>query len=374
MDRRQFLLSSVGALVSAVTAKTGLDWRGKRLSAQETRIEEMVRGPSITLRSLADKVGIDIGAGGINTVPFYKDPDYKKIIAREFTSLTPGNAMKFGVIHPRNNYGDERDYNFEHADAMLEFAEASKMKVRGHTLVWHMQNPRWLDQGNFDRRELIQVMEDHIRTIVSRYKDRVFAWDVVNEPLTINHESIPIFQGIGPEYIPLAFRFAHEADPSALLFYNETQAHNLDEKSNMVYEQVCNLLDEGVTIHGVGMQMHVSLRYPPNLVQVAKNMRRLGNLGLKVHVTEMDVKTETIDSSTEDKLEKQAKIYGDITKVCLDEEVCTSIATWGVTDRYSWLKEFTKNPEEKPLLFDADYRAKPSYYAVKRKIAESYTS
>ncbi|MEK6861824.1 MAG: endo-1,4-beta-xylanase [Nanoarchaeota archaeon] len=383
MDRRQFLLSSVGALVSAVTAKTGLDWRGKRLSAQETRIEEMVRGPSITLRSLADKVGIDIGAGGINTVPFYKDPDYKKIIAREFTSLTPADAMSFAIIHPRRGYGDERDYNFEHADAMLEFAEANKMRIRGQTLVYHNHHPEWLNRGSFNNEELTRIMEEHIYRVVGRYKGKLFAWDVVNEIF----ESIPVFQNIS-DYIPLAFQFAHKADPSARLFLNDNHNEGMNKKSDAIYELAKELLKRNIPLHGIGFQMHVSLLYPPDLKGIRKNIRRLGKLGLDVHITEMYVKTDTIDAPVDEKFKRQADIYRDITKVCLDEEACTSLATWGVTDRHSrkwqtmnqqdrlkWrLKWQTMNQQEKPLLFDEDYRAKPSYFAVKRGLAESYTS
>src|SRR5690606_5078017 len=138
-------------------------------------------------------------------------------------------AMKFGPLRPSRN-----TFNFNAADALIDFAEANDMQVRGHTLLWHNQNPDWLNNGNFSRDEMIEIMREHITTVVGRYRGRIVAWDVVNEAIADNGQlrNTIWLQTIGPEYIEMAFEFAHEADPQALLFYNDYNAEGSGTKSD----------------------------------------------------------------------------------------------------------------------------------------------
>ena len=192
--------------------------------------------------------------------------------------LTPENAMKFGLVHPEPDR-----YDFADADYIVGFAEAHGMQVRGHNLVWHFQLPTWLTEGTWTRDELIDILHQHITTVVGHYRGRVAAWDVVNEAIADDgslRDTIWL-RGIGPEYIDMAFRWAHEADPDALLFYNDYAGEGLGAKSDAIYALVQGLLERGVPINGVGLQMHVSLRWSPQPQDVAANMERLGALGLR---------------------------------------------------------------------------------------------
>ena len=315
--------------------------------------------PPPSLRCLAQARGISIGAAV--GFPYLRDePVFAETLGREFSMLTPENAMKFGLVHP-----DRDRYDFAGADFIVDFAEAHGMQVRGHTLVWHFQLPSWLTDRTWTRDELIDILREHITTVVGHYRGRVAAWDVVNEAVADDgslRDTIWL-RGIGPEYIDLTFRWAHEADPDAQLFYNDYAAEGLGPKSDAVYDLVQGLVERGVPIDGVGLQMHVSLRWPPDAEAVAANMARLGALGLQVHVTEMDVRIQDGVGTPEQRLAAQARIYRDIVNVCLESSACKAFVTWGFTDRHSWIPAFTGHPDT-PLLFDESYRPKPAYYAI----------
>jgi endo-1,4-beta-xylanase len=321
--------------------------------------------PPVSLRSLAQARGIEIGAA-VSAGPLRREPLYGETLAREFTMLTPENAMKFGPVHPEPDR-----YDFADADFIVDFAEAHDMQVRGHTLVWHNQLPAWLTDGTWTRDKLIDILREHITTVVGHYRGRVAAWDVVNEAVTDDgslRDTIWL-RSIGPEYIDLAFRWAHEADPDALLFYNDYAAEGLGPKSDAVYALVQALLERGVPIDGVGLQMHVSLRWPPDPEAVAANMDRLGALGLAVHVTEMDVRIQGAPGTVEERLAAQANIYRDMMEVCLGASACKAFVTWGFTDRHSWIPQHTGHPDA-PLLFDESYRPKPAYHAIMDALGE----
>ncbi len=320
-----------------------------------------------SLRSLADARGILIGAA-VSTAPLRNEILYAETLSREFSILTAENAMKFESIHPAKNF-----YSFDDADAIVSFAEAHNMKVRGHTLVWHKQLPWWITAGSFSREEWVDILHDHITTIVSRYRGRIYAWDVVNEAVNDDGSlrDTVWLRNIGPEYIDLAFRWAHEADPDALLFYNDYGGEGMNQKSNAIYDLITGLIDRGVPINGVGFQMHVSLENSPSPQEVAENMARLSNLGLDVHITELDVRLEL--PVTEEKLAEQACIYKELFEVCLDADNCKAFMMWGFTDRYSWIPSFFHGYDS-ALIFDSSYHAKPAYYALWGYLTNSSSS
>ncbi|MBD2012803.1 endo-1,4-beta-xylanase [Microcoleus sp. FACHB-53] len=321
-------------------------------------------GPS--LRSLAQKRGIGFGTS-VDLGPFLNDPNYRQVLAREFQILVPENAWKFEFVHPNRDR-----YEFGQVDTLINFAKDNNMEVRGHPLVWHYSLPKWINEGNFSRDELIDILRTHVKTLVGRYRGQIPVWDVVNEAINRDgslRDTIWL-RNIGPEYIDMAFQWAHEADPQAKLFYGEYMTEEINQKSDGVYTLVSGLLQRGVPIDGIGFQSHLGLSYLPRLDSLAQNFDRFNQLGLEVQFTELDMKIQDGKGSLEERLAKQAKAYSDLLKVCLQAKKCTALITWGFTDRYTWIADVTGEVEA-PLIFDASYRPKPAYNALKEVLSSS---
>ena len=326
------------------------------------------------LRDVAAERGLMVGtAAGYS---YLNQSDYTTVLGREFSVLEPENDMKWGAIHP-NAPGSPNEYNFVPGDGLVAFAQAHAMKVRGHNLAWHNYNPQWLANGNYTAVQLNQILHDHITTVVNHYKGQVYAWDVINEALDDNtaqlRDSIWYNQpGIGLSgngYIAQAFQWAHQADPDALLFYNDYSVEDANmAKSTAMYNMVQALLAQGVPIHGVGLQLHIT----PDQGYVSTagldaNIARLTALGLQVHLTELDVRVPVNASgvaSTAD-LQAQAQRYHDIAAVCLKYPGCTLFETWGFTDKYSWIPS-TFAGLGAALPFDMAYQPKPAYNSLQQ--------
>ncbi|MGA7932849.1 MAG: endo-1,4-beta-xylanase [Kovacikia sp.] len=318
--------------------------------------------PNVPLRSLAAQRNIHIGAA-VQMEPFRSDATYRALLAKEFNNLIPENVMKFGHIQ------SERDrYDFVDADALVAFAQQHQMQVHGTALVWYRNLPKWLTDRPWTREELLLILRQHIYTVVSRFRGQVNSWDVVNESVSPDGESLRSsiwLEGIGPEYIGLAFRWAHEADPAARLFYNDYRGEGLGKKSDRIYQLLKELKQDNIPIHGVGLQMHVGIDEPPNFAELKTNMQRLNDLGLEVKITEMDVQIMDGIGSQADKLAAQASIYRNVLRVCLQVPNCTGLSTWGVADPFSWIRLVNHRPDS-PLLFDDSYRRKPAYSAMQQ--------
>ncbi len=246
--------------------------------------------PPQSLRQAADRAGILIGTAVRPSL--FSETNYASTLAREFNMVEPEDAMKWWVIRR-----DPDSFDFREADEVVAFALAHKMKVRGHCLVWDHNHPDWLAHGHFTPPQLSQLLHDHIDRVMKRYAGQVFAWDVVNEAMDENgrmRDSIWYNQpGIGfadrgTAYLEQAFRWAREADPHALLFYNEAEGEFLNHKSDAIYEMLKDFKHRGVPIDGVGLQLHLP---GPDLdsAALAANIARLTALGLQVHITELDV-------------------------------------------------------------------------------------
>lgn len=240
------------------------------------------------------------------------------------------------------------------------------MLIRGHTLLWHAENPAWIKNGNWTPEQLTEIMREHIHTVVGRYKNRIPFWDVINEGISDKNfqlRSNKWMDVIGASYIDLAFQFAHEADPNALLFYNDYGGEGLGEKSDAIYALLKDLRSRNIPIHGVGLQMHVTLDTYPSQSDLRANIRRLADLGLIVHITEMDVAIP--EPVTAEKLQQQAEIYRNILEVCLSEPACQALVVWGFTDKHSWIPDHFKGYNA-ACLFDSSYLPKPAYFAVQQ--------
>ena len=297
------------------------------------------------------------------------EPAYAATLVREFNMVEPEDAMKWWVLRP-----NQKSFDFRQGDELVSLALAHGMKVRGHCLVWGRNNPDWLTQAHFTTQQLSQVLHEHIRRTMQHYAGQVFAWDVVNEALDENgnlRDSIWYNQpGIGfsarkSKYIEQLFRWAHKADPKALLFYNEAEGEGLNRKSDAVYALVRDFRKRGVPIHGVGLQMHVPM-LDANMQQLAANIARLTALGVQVHITELDVSlpVDSAGRANEDDLNQQANIYRGILRACLNSAGCTAIQTWGFTDKYSWIGSHSHHERGQALPFDRTYRPKAAYRAV----------
>jgi endo-1,4-beta-xylanase len=310
-----------------------------------------------SLRAYAFQHGIFIGAA-VSAPALNQDKPYAETLAREFSLVTPENAMKFDAVHPA-----QTNYDFTIADKLVKFAQQNGMAVRGHTLVWHNQLPAWVTDGKFSRDELTAILKDHIMTVVGHYRGQVAVWDVVNEAVaddgSLRHTIW--LDTIGPDYIDMAFQWAHEADPDAKLFYNDYSNENMGNKSTAVYKLVQGMVQRGVPINGVAFQMHLDVDSPPPESEVSANMQRLSDLGLEVHITELDVRIK--GAATDQKLAQQARVYHDMLQVCLSASNCKAFILWGFTDRYSWIPQFLQGYGS-ALIFDESYQPKPAYSAL----------
>jgi endo-1,4-beta-xylanase len=317
-----------------------------------------------------------------------RDPRANPIIAAQFDSISPENALKWESIHPRAD-----GYNFTAADRYVAFGEKNKMFIVGHCLIWHSQTPRWVFQDAqgepLTREPLLERMRDHIHTVVGRYKGRIAGWDVVNEAL--NEEGTmrqsPWFRIIGEDFLLKAFQFAHEADPRAELYYNDYSLENEAKRKGAV-DLVRKLIAAGAPISGVGLQGHQKLDWP-TAQQESDTIEAFGALGLKVHITELDVdvlprttRQNTADISAtaagsatsnpytaglpEEMQQALAKRYAELFEVFVRHRaVIARITFWGVTDANSWLNNFpTRGRTNYPLLFDREGKPKPAFDAV----------
>jgi endo-1,4-beta-xylanase len=302
-----------------------------------------------------------------------------RLITRHFDAVTPGNMMKPDTIQAK-----EGQFSFDQADTIVEFAQLTGKLVHGHTLVWHSQTPNWFFQDPNDPSKpaskalLLKRLETHIKTTVGHFKGQIDSWDVVNEPIS---DSVAGLRGpeegskwygiIGPEYIEKAFIWAHEADPDATLVINDYSLESNVIKRNAMAALVKSLLAKRIPVGAVGLQMHINSD-TPTADQVRETIDTFAALGVKVQVTEMDVSVyawqEPKKTLTEEMFLKQARQYAAMFKVFKEEAEknrLTRVILWGVDDGHSWLNDFpVPGRGDAPLLFDANYQAKPAFWAI----------
>ena len=318
-------------------------------------------------------VGASVSPRGLKT-------DEAKLILTQFNSITAENAMKIGPIHP-----EENKFNWAPADEIVAFAQANGLKMRGHTLVWHNQLPGWIfidQKGDTVSKEvLLNRLKTHITEVVTRYKGKIYAWDVVNEVISDNrnefYRNSPWFKICGEEFIAKAFQYAHEADPDALLFYNDyNEIHSVKRKK--IIKLVTDLKKAGVPIHGIGLQGHWGVN-EPSRSQLDSTLAEFTATGFKLHITELDVSVYQKEHQRRDrkasdydttftalKEKQQLEIY----KICFEvfrkyKSSISSVTFWNVSDRHSWLDNFpVRDRKDYPLLFDKNLKPKNAYYEV----------
>ncbi|MDB1087318.1 endo-1,4-beta-xylanase [Streptomyces sp. ACA25] len=320
-------------------------------------------------------VGTAVAGGGHHLSqdypdPFTSDKKYRKILGRQFNSVSAENQMKWDFIHP-----EQGEYRFEEADAIADFAERHGQVVRGHTLLWHSQNPEWVEEGDFTEEELRAILKDHIDTVVGRYAGRIQQWDVANEIFNeqgeLRTEENIWIRELGPEIVADAFRWAHEADPEAKLFLNDYNVEGINAKSDAYYELAQDLLAQDVPVHGFAAQGHLSIRYgfPGDLEQ---NLTRFDELGLETAITEIDVRMDLPESGkpTKAQLKQQAEYYQRALSACLAVSECNSFTIWGFTDKYSWVP-VTFEGEGAATVMTDDFVRKPAFFALQSTLKEA---
>lgn len=377
------------AILALLLLVVGLTWLRAPgrfgLQGAKERAADWQKGPP--LRALADVLGVRFGSAAM-VRDLRADPAYGPVLAREFNSITPFVEMKWGTIHPEPDR-----YDFDVSDALVEFAEAHEMRVRGHTLVYGQcmdpPNPRYLLEMT-DPEALRALMADHIRTVVGRYAGRVDAWDVVNEPLLLWGDFTQgdglaqhVFSRVlGPGYIAEALRLARETDPKAQLFLNENGVLLPGPKQDRYFRLVQELRDGGAPLDAVGLQGHVLPLFgtpDPTREQIEAALQRFAALGVKVEITELNVFTRTPRDLftlgfTWDEaaaLERQARIHADFMEACLAAPECQGVTLWTFTDRYPTTIESFTHLEDIPMIFDDDYQAKPAAFALREVLSRS---
>lgn len=336
------------------------------------------------------------------------------LVLRHFNQITAENDMKWQLIHPREG---AESYDFAPADAFVDFGTRHGMHVAGHTLVWHSQTPNWVFAGTnppppdpdattpstnqpprrnrppgraysgprASRDQLLQRMRDHIHTVVGRYKGRVKTWDVVNEAIAdgpgtnVLRNSLWL-QIIGPDYIAKAFEFAHEADPDAVLRYND---YGLEDprKRRKLLELIRSLQAQKVPIHAIGSQAHLNVSIHPESMDLA--LAEMKTLGLPIHITELDINgavagqaqtgadisanaATTAGGLVSDADRRLADAYAGVFRAFRKHRDAVSMVTfWGVNDAVSWRRN------GKPLPFDDRNQPKPAFHAIVAEAAAS---
>lgn len=309
------------------------------------------------------------------------DPKADSIVSLHFSSVVAENCMKSQEIHP------EKDrYEWADADAFVKYGEDRNMAVIGHCLVWHSQLSPWFpydDKGEYvSAEELKTRLRDHIMTVAGRYKGRIHGWDVVNEAIEDDgsYRKSPFYEILGEEFIPLAFQYAHEADPDAELYINDYSMSN-PAKREAYKKIVKDLKDRGLRIDGIGMQSHNGMDHP-DFAEYEKSIEEFGQLGVGVMITELDMTAlptanfgagveqnveyqKTLNTYTEGLPQEVSDEWNDRMSKLMDiykkhSDVITRVTWWGTHDGMSWRNDWpVKGRTDYALAFDRDCNMKP---------------
>ncbi len=361
-EMKKLLFSGICALIlSAVPA--GAQWGPRTIPEPTDGLKDAYK----------DYFKIGVAVNNRNVA----EPDQIKVVLREFNSITAENAMKPQPTEPQKGV-----FNWEDADRIANFCREHGIKMRGHTLMWHSQIGTWMyqdEKGNLlPKEEFYANMKHHIQAVVNRYKDVVYCWDVVNEAVADSPvwpgrpelRNSPMYQIAGEEFIYKAFEYAHEADPDALLYYND---YNDAEpaKSQRIYNLVKRMKDAGVPIDGIGMQAHYNV-YGPSMKEVDDAISLYSTVVNHIHLTELDIRVNEDMGGGLRFNQGQAQVaewektlqqdqYVNLFKVLRKhKDVIDCVTFWNVCDKDSWL-----GANNYPLLFDENYKPKQAYLAVK---------
>ncbi|MBD3941929.1 endo-1,4-beta-xylanase [Microbacterium sp. NEAU-LLC] len=307
--------------------------------------------------------------------------EFQQVLAGQFSSLSPENDMKWDAVHPAPDV-----YDFTSADALVAFAKANHQQVRGHTLLWHNQNPAWVTAASatWTCDDARAVLEDHIRTVVGHFKGEIYEWDVANEifqdewdngGVRLRTQANPFLKACADDPVALlvdAFRWAHEADPDAVLFLNDYNAEGINTKTDAYYALAQQMLADGAPLGGFGAQGHLSLLYGFD-TSIQANFERFADLGLQVAVTEADVRIPLLDGQTgptPEQIAVQAERYDAMLQACLNVTACSSFTVWGFSDAYSWVPGVFPG-EGWATITDEEFTPKPAFDALLESLRDA---
>jgi len=361
------LVATLAVLTLGACGGSGTSPGDKTCQQDPTQATCIVTPPPTTLRGEATArnkvfgVAVDANFFGANPAA------YDSVVAREFNLIVAANVMKWSSIHRDSRYS----YRWANPDSMVAFAQAHGMKVRGHTLAWHQQNPAWLTSTTWNPETLKVVLKEHIDSVVGHYKGKVLAWDVVNEALndgtgTLRTTGSPWATTIGPSYIDLAFKEARAVDPTAELFYNDYNLEFPGPKQDSAFAMISSMKARGIPIDGIGFQAHFQINPDGSGVPSAKDLTtlflRFTALGLKIHITELDIRVRT-PGATAAELDAQRQGFANVTQACVGIDACEAMVVWGLNDGESWVPS-TFPGYGQALLFNDSYAKKATYSAV----------
>lgn len=357
MRIRTYLLGTIGLLVLISASVIWWSYENRPVALPEPPLKE-----------LAAQHNMRIGNFAIRN--YLANDHYTSILTSQFdTALidnTPNWYFTDGGLRPSRD-----SYNFTQMDEVLRFTEANNMRAEAHHFVWGEEKwlPDWLKNGNYTPDEATLIMQEHIQAVGSRYSGRIAQWTVVNEAFSRGQHIYGLRDwwadhAGGQAYIDQAFIAARAADPHAALLLNDFGNESLTSISNAMYDYIKDAKTRGIPIDGIGMQMHIDGTHPPTKDEVITNMRRFGDLGVKVYVTEFDVNMNDVPAEPSAKDAIQANIYYDMARACIESGVCVSFSILGITDSETWYS-YMGLPDARPLPFDAQYRPKPAFYRLR---------
>lgn len=322
-------------------------------------IEPVNGSPGCEKVRLYEKADFPVGVA-VNFRKLKNEERYRELVIEQFNSITPEQSLKASLVHP-----EKERYDFTQADYLMDFCKRYSKRLHGHTLVWYRENPRWMERFRGSRSDWELMLKEHIQTIINHCKSTIKSWDVLNEAFNDDgslRQNIWL-KNIGESYIEKCFIYAAEADPDAVFFYNDFDLESREEKLNAVIKFFSVLKARGIRVDGIGMQMHVNIN-APYVTDINLAAMKLEEKGFMVHYSEFDmsvVKTGQLWSTGKYLLKRQGERMKEIVAgyTMLQKKNRFGITMWGLTDDDSWLTE--RNANDRPLLFDARYGAKPAY-------------
>lgn len=309
---------------------------------------------------LKDVITFPIGAS-VNPRLLVENEAYRNIASNEFTSMTAENHMKMMLIHPAADR-----FDFSKGDEIVAFAAKTGKRMHGHTLVWHNQVPQWMKDFQGDQKAWEDLLKNHIQTVATHYKGQVSGWDVVNESFLDDGSLRPsLWADHIPDYIAKSFQWAHEADPNAILFYNDYGQDGHPKKMQAILDLVADLKKRQIPIHGLGLQMHINV--DSKRTEIAMVIEQSAQTGLAIHFSELDIAVNPKNNPEYIyEASAQNELFAFIFKTyrAIPAKQQYGITFWNVSDKDTWLRGYFKRPKEYPLLFDETYTKKSGYHSL----------
>lgn len=374
LTRRRSLYLALGTLASlGACAQSKWNEPTSQVRATDNSAIDFIATGETTLKELAAAKGLIYGAAVKNTE--LENARFAASVIQECGMVIPKWEFRWNWLNPHPN-----EFNFSQTDLMVQWAKAHGLLLRGHALVYHLSMPQWFRE-RINRQNVEQILLDYIDTVASHYAGQLHSWDVVNETVFPQHDNpyglrnTKWLRLLGIDGLDLVFRAAAAADPNALLVLNDnhmnTDTEDGEAKRTAILKLLAKLKSQGTPVHALGMQSHIWAKEPVPLNQqkIRDFVGEVADLGLKILVTELDVKDRYLpkDITVRDRL--VADVYEDYLSAVLDEPAVIAVNTWGLSDRYTWLAHPQRGARDdgapiRPLPLDEQFDRKPAWYAI----------